>query len=171
LSRDAGQASRPPPVLQRIRVARRDCAAAEQRRLQDCSAAALAAVALARADLRSACTLREDMHSGRGPAAAGGLRLAALPSCDALVARAQDTLALAQGQAEQAQTALHLQRQALQACERALMRSEAWAQQEQQGQREQEQRLEQDLDDELAARFRSPSPSLDTGLGSASTSA
>jgi hypothetical protein len=162
-----GTASQPPPVLLHIRVARRDCAAAEQRRLQDHCAAAQHAQAQARAALHSACSMRDDMRSGRGPAASGGLRLAALPSCDAWVSRAQEQLALADGQAEQAQAALQLQRQAVQACERALMRGEAWAQQHQQAQRMQEQLAEQDLDDELAARFRSAEPTLETRAESA----
>ncbi|MCY7314635.1 MAG: hypothetical protein LH480_03185 [Rubrivivax sp.] len=163
MSGSTGKASRMPPVLQQIRVARRDTAASELRRLQDRCAAAEDAQSSARAALHSARGLRADLLSGRGPAAGGSLRLAALPSCDALVSRAQEQLTLADNQAQQANAALQLQRQALQACERALMRSEAWAQQQQQAEQVQQHRAEQDMDDELAARFRSALPATSAG--------
>lgn len=158
LSRGSAKASRPPPVLQRIRVARRDSAAAELRRLQDRCAAAQNTQALARDALKNAHGVRDDMRSGRGPAASGSLRLAALPSCDALVLRAEAQLAQADAGAEQAQSVAQQQRETLHACERALMRSEAWEQQLRQSQQAQEHRVEQDTDDELAARFRSAAP-------------
>ncbi len=163
MSRASAKGSRPPPVLQRIRVARRDSAAAELRRLQDRCAAAQATQAGAQAALHSARSMRDDIRSGRGPAATGNLRSAALSSCDALVSRAEEEAIRTDVLVEQAQAALQLQRQTLQDSERALMRSEAWAQQLRQAQQVHEHQLEQDLDDELAARFRSPQPALEAG--------
>lgn len=159
-------ASRPPPVLQRIRVARRDAAAAELRRLQELCNSAQASQQQAIAGLQSACNLRVELRSGRGPAASGHLRMAALPSCEAWVSRAEEQLAQANHQLEKAQAALAPQRQALQDCERALLRSQAWAQQLRQAQQAHELQVEQDLDDELAARFRSAANTSNASIAS-----
>ncbi len=141
-------------TLQTSRVARRDAVLGKLNTAQARLAEARAELDRALEAARQAHIARKDWLLGKGLAADRAWRLAMMPSVEALFEQCSSAYWAVEAAIKVFENAVQVQRDALNVCERALMRNDEWAA-HQKTQDELAQRLdEQNQDDDLAVQSR-----------------
>jgi hypothetical protein len=141
-------------TLRTSRVARRDAVLGKLNTAQARLAEARAELNKALEAARQADIARKDWLLGKGEAADRAWRLAMMPSTDALFEQRASAYWAVEATIKVLENAVQVQRDALNVCERALMRNDEWAA-HQKTQDELAQRLdEQNQDDDLAVQSR-----------------
>jgi leucyl aminopeptidase (aminopeptidase T) len=141
-------------TLRTSRVARRDAVLGKLKIAQARLAEARAELDRALESARQAHLSRKDWLLGKGMAADRAWRLAMMPSVEALFEQRSSAYWAVEAAIKVFENAVQLQRDALNVCERALMRNDEWAA-HQKTLDELAQRLdEQNQDDDLAVQSR-----------------
>jgi hypothetical protein len=153
-------------MLKTSRTARRDAVLGRLNSAQSRLASAKAEQERALDEARTAHVARKDWVLGKGAAADRAWRLAMMPSVEAQFEQRSAAYYAAEAAAQVCIDAVQVQRDALNVCERALMRNDEWAL-HMKAEEQLAQRLdEQNQDDDLAVQSRSTGWNLKIESGS-----